>query len=185
MSRPTPSGEASAVSSATLKVVLGMLVLAASTFPSGISGRAQAAETAVSGTFTVDGKKIALAYAYLDRSDPTEPIVVLSNKPLPAAAIPFIPEKLIKDQKIYAIAFSVSQKDRKLSNTYGMLSSPENATQVGLGRVEEGEVLLSLTRLDDKGIEGKIATAKPVTLSYTSKSYSFDLSFKAAPEKRK
>jgi hypothetical protein len=183
MSRPTPSGEASAVSSATLKVVLGMLVLAASTFPSGISGRAQAAETAVSGTFTVDGKKIALAYAYLDRSDPTEPIVVLSNKPLPAAAIPFIPEKLIKDQKIYAIAFSVSQKDRKLSNTYGMLSSPGDATQVGLGRVEEGEVLLSLTRLDDKVIEGKIATAKPVTLSYIS--YSFDLSFKAAPEKRK
>jgi hypothetical protein len=137
----------------------------------------------VTGTLTVDGRKIDLVYAYVDRVDPAEPIVVLSSKPLPADAIPFIPEKLVNEQKIYAIAFSVSRKEKKLTNNYGMLSSPGEAAQVGLGRVEEGRVKLTITRIDDKGIEGKIATAKPVTLSYIS--YSFDLSFKAAQSKDK
>ena len=140
-------------------------------------------EKAVSGSLTIDGKKYNLVYAYVDEVQPDEPIIVLSDKPLPAEAIPFIPEKLVKEQKIHAIAFSVSRKDKKLTNTYGMLSNPGESSQVGIGRVEEGNLKFSIKRLDDSGIEGKIATLKPVKL--TSISYSFDLSFKAGLGKKK
>jgi hypothetical protein len=64
----------------------------------------------------------------------------------------------VKQKGIYAVAFSVSRKDRKLTHTYGMLSSPGDATQVGLGRVEEERVRLSITRLEDDVIEGRITT---------------------------
>ncbi len=177
------SGRTDAVAHAVAKIFFAVLIMAAIMIFSCGQEAAQAAEKAVSGTLTVDGKKIELGYAYVDRTDPAEPIIVLSSKPLPADAIPFIPEKLIKEQKIYAVAFSVSQKDKKLTNTYGMLSNPGESPQVGLGRVEEGRVKLTITRLDDAAIEGKISTVKPVKLSYIA--YSFDLSFKASPGKGK
>ena len=142
---------------------------------------AAAPEKNISGTMTINDEKIDLVYAYVDASDADEPIVVLSDKPLPADAIPFIPEKFIKEQKVHAIAFSVSSKDKKLTNTYGMLSNPSEWPQVGLGRVEEGKTTLTVTRLDADVIEGKIATPKPVKLPYIS--YSFDLSFKAEVDK--
>lgn len=137
---------------------------------------AASAEKNVSGSLVVDGKKIELLYAYIDNVQPDEPIVVLSSKPLPQEAIPFVSEKLIKEQNIYVLAFSISGKDKKLTNTYGMLKYPENATGVGLRRVEEGGVSLTVNRLDADIIDGKIATTKPVKLSYIS--YSFDLVFK-------
>lgn len=177
------SGWTLKLKSVTGNTVLAVLVMAAIMFFAGGQGIGQAADKVVSGTLTVDGKKIDLAYVYVDRIDPSEPIVVLSSKPLPAGAVPFIPEKLVKEQKIYAVAFSVSQKDKKLTNTYGMLSNPGDSSQVGLGRAEEGGVKLTITRLDDNVIEGKISTTKPVKLSYIS--YSFDLSFKASPRKGK
>ncbi len=139
-------------------------------------------EKNVSGSLTVDGKKVALVYAYVDEVQPDEPIVVLSDKPLPADAIPFVPEKLVKEQKIHAIAFSISRRDKKLTNTYGMLKYPGNASGVGLGRVEEGGMSLGIKKLDDSILEGKIATTKPVKLSYIS--YSFDLSFKVGLGKK-
>lgn len=163
------------------KIFLLALVIAIFMVFAGEKDTARAAEKAVSGTLVVDGKKIDLVYAYVDRVDPSEPIIVLSNKPLPAEAIPFIPEKLVKEQKIYAVAFSVSQKDRKLTNNYGMLSNPGDSSQVGLGRVEEGRINLTISRLDENVIEGKVMTAEPVKLSYIS--YSFDLSFKAGEGK--
>jgi hypothetical protein len=140
-------------------------------------------EKNVSGSLTVDGKNVALVYAYVDETQPDEPIVVLSDKPLPADAIPFVPEKLVKEQKIHAIAFSVSRQDKKLTNTYGMLKYPGNASGVGLGRVEEGRMTLAIKKLDGSMLEGKIATTKPVKLSYIS--YSFDLSFKVGLGKKK
>jgi len=175
--RTAPVSRAKSHASVATFIMAVIVVLA------GVNGIAISAESPVSGTLIVDGKKTALAFAYVDRTDPAEPIIVLSNKPLPANAIPFIPEKLVKQKGIYAVAFSVSQKDKKLTNTYGMLSSPGDATQVGLGRVEEGRVKLSITRLDDNVIEGQIATAKPVKLSYIS--FSFDLSFRVSPAKGK
>jgi hypothetical protein len=159
--------------------VLGLSLLLAA----GVPGLASGADE-VSGKMTVDGKSVAISHAYLDVTDPTEPIVVLSDKPLPPTAIPFIPEKLARDQGLTAVGFSYSQKDEKLTNTYGRLQCPGHEDGVGFGRVEEGAVSLTVKRLDSNGIEGTFATTKPVKMSYIS--YSFALKFRvAAPPAKK
>jgi len=112
----------------------------------------------------------------VDEADPDEPIVVLSDKPLPAEAIPFLPEKLVKEQKVHAIAFSISRKDKKLTNTYGKVYYPGHELGVGMGRVEDGAVTLNIKQLDATMLEGKILTPKPV--KFLDVSYSFDASFK-------
>ena len=107
----------------------------------------------------------------------------MSDQPLPAKAIPFIPEKLVKELGLYAVSFSYSARDGKLTNTYGKVQCPGHEMGAGLGRVEDGAVALTAARADASGIEGTIATVKPVKLSTVS--YSFDLKFRAsAPAKK-
>lgn len=130
----------------------------------------------VSGTLNVNGAKINLVHAYVDEADADEPIVVLSDKPLPAEAIPFLPQKLVNEQKVHAVAFSISSKDKKLTNTYGKVHYPGEEMGVGMGRVEDGKVTLVITRFDANMIEGRIATPKQVVFSDVS--YAFDASFK-------
>ncbi|HET7451649.1 MAG TPA: hypothetical protein VFL12_02825, partial [Thermoanaerobaculia bacterium] len=130
----------------------------------------------VSGKMTIDGKPVVLQYAYRDDTDPEEPIVVLSDQALPAEAVPFVPGKLVKDKQLHALAFSVSRKDRKLTNTFGKVYCPGHEMGVGLGRVEEGNVALTIDRLDAASIAGGISTVKPVKLSYVA--YEFDLKFR-------
>jgi hypothetical protein len=139
--------------------------------------RAASSGKDVTGTLTVDGKAIPLEHAYLDVTDPDEPIIVLSDKALPATAIPFIPERLVKENQIHAVAFSLSRNDGKFTNTFGKVYSPGHELGVGLGRVEEGNVSLELTRNDAAEVDGTIATVKPVKLA--SIAYSFSLSFHA------
>src|SRR5262249_1894899 len=148
------------------RLALSLILLAA------VPARA-GAPADVSGPLVVDGKTVALTHAYLDRTDPTEPIVVLSSQPLPADAIPFIPEKLVKDLGLYAVAFSYSAKDGKLTNTFGKLHCPGHEMGVGLGRVEDGALKLAARRFDASSIDGTISTTKPVELSYIT--YSFEL----------
>jgi hypothetical protein len=136
-----------------------------------------------SGTVTVDGKKVEIEHAYLDVTDPEEPIIVLSDKALPPGAIPFIPEKLVKEQQLHAVAFSISRKDGKLTNTFGKLYCPGHEFGVGLGRVEEGVLSLAVRSLDASTVEGSVATVKPVKLSYIT--YSFELKFRATAGKPK
>jgi len=137
----------------------------------------------VSGTLNLDGKAVALEYAYVDESDAEEPIVVLSDKPLPAEAIPFLPEKLVKEKAIHAVAFSVSRKDKTLTNTYGKVYGPGHEMGVGLGRVEDNRIRLLIKQLDASAIEGTVATIKPVVLSFVT--YSFDLTFHAKTPAKK
>ena len=144
---------------------------------------AATSEKEVSGTLTVDGKALALEHAYLDVTDPDEPSVLLSDQALPPEAIPFIPEKLVKDLQLHAVAFSVSRKDGKLTNTFGKLYCPGHALGVGLGRVEDRAVLLTVDHLDSSHIDGAVKTAKAVELSYIS--YSFELKFRATAGKPK
>ena len=141
------------------------------------AGSCAGASSEVSGGATVDGTTIPLSHAYLDRTDPTEPIVVLTDQALPAEAVPFVPEKLVKEKGLTAVAFSYSAKDGKLTNTYGRLQCPGHESGVGLGRVEDGNVALVVRRFDDSGIEGTLSTPKPVKLSFIT--YSFDLKFRA------
>lgn len=165
------------------------ILVAVALLGAGLSRRAQAAgkpadaASSVSGTLTVDGEAIALKHAYLDESDPEEPIVVLSDEPLPPGAIPFIPEKLVKDTGLHAVAFSVSRKEGKLTNTFGKLYGPGHELGVGFARVEDGNVALAIRSIDASGIEGRFTTPKPVKLSYIT--YAFDLSFRAAALEQK
>jgi hypothetical protein len=139
--------------------------------------------SAVSGTLTVDGKATSPSHAYLDETDPDEPIVVLSDQPLPPDAIPFIPEKLVRESGLHAVAFSVSRKDGRLTNTYGKLFCPGHEIGVGFARVEDGNVALETKRIDASGIEGRFMTPKPVKLSFIA--YAFDLSFRASAGRAK
>jgi len=142
------------------------------------AGKPPEGASSVSGTLTVDGKTTALSHAYLDETDPDEPIVVLSDTPLPPEALPFIPEKLVKESGLHAVAFSVSRKDGKLTNTFGKLYGPGHELGVGFARVEDGNVALTTTRIDPSGIEGRFTTPKPVKLSYIT--YACDLTFRAS-----
>lgn len=135
----------------------------------------------VSGSMTIDGKAVTLRHAYRDDTDPEEPIVVLSDQPLPADAVPFVPAKLVREKQLHALAFSLSRKDGKLTNTFGKVYAPGNEIGVGLGRVEDGNVALTARRIDPSAIEGRIATVKPVKLSYIA--YAFDLKFRAGARK--
>ena len=150
--------------------VLGLLVLS-------LPARAASSGNEVSGNLIVDGKPVPLEHAYMDVGDPNEPIVVLSDKPLPPEAVPFIPEKLVKDNQLHAVAFSLSRKDGKLTNTFGKVYAPGHELGVGLGRVEDGNVSLAVTRNDGAEVDGSVATVKPVKLSYIS--YAFSLTFHA------
>jgi hypothetical protein len=144
--------------------------------------RAASSGKDVTGTLTIDGKAVPLEHAYLDVTDPDEPIVVLSDKALPANAIPFIPEKLVKENKLHAIAFSLSRKDGKLTNTFGKVYCPGHELGVGLGRVEEGNMSLEVKRNDAAEVDGTIATVKAVKLSYITYSFSVSFHAKAAGE---
>jgi hypothetical protein len=140
------------------------------------SACAAAAENKVSGTLHLGQEKIALKYAYVDETQPSEPVVVLSDQPLPAGAIPFIPEKLVNEKKINAVVFSVSSKDKALTNSFGMLYVPGHGG-VGLGRVEDGNEKLTIKQLDASVMDGNIATTKVNDIVSSIPPYSFDLTF--------
>src|SRR5215470_4098462 len=123
-----------------LWLVPGLAVALGLTWPGSSSGAGDPRE--VSGTLVLDGKTVALEHAYVDETDEDEPIVVLSDKALPADAIPFPPEKLVKEKGIHAVAFSLSRKERRLTNTFGKVFGPGHESGVGLGRVEDERVRL-------------------------------------------
>jgi hypothetical protein len=77
----------------------------------------------VSGPLTIDGRPVPLAHADRDDTDPGEPIVVLSDEPLPVEAVPFIPEKLVEEKHLHALAFGVSRNDRSGCRTSRRLST--------------------------------------------------------------
>jgi hypothetical protein len=142
-----------------------------------LSACAAASENKVSGTLILGTEKIVLKYAYVDEVQPSEPIVVLSDQPLPASAIPFIPEKLVDEVKVHAIAFSVSSKDKTMTNNFGKLYLPGHNGGVGLGRVEDGDVKLTIKQLNGSVIEGSLATTRVINVIESVPPYSFDATF--------
>ncbi len=142
-----------------------------------VSACSLAAEDKVSGSLNLGDEKIQLKYAYVDVAQPTEPVVVLSDQPLPQTAIPFVPEKLVTEKNIHAIVFSVSTKDRTLPHSGMLALHIPGHGQVGMGNVEDGNVKLVITRLDDSRMEGTIATTKVMDVVKSVPPYSFTLTF--------
>jgi hypothetical protein len=142
-----------------------------------VSACSFAAENNVSGVLNLGNEKIELKNAYVDLVQPTEPIIVLSDQPLPASAIPFIPEKLVTEKNIHAIAFSVSAKDRAFPHSGMLLLHIPGHGQVGMGNAEDGNIKLVISRLDGSRMEGTIATTKVVHVVESVPPYSFALKF--------
>lgn len=131
------------------------------------------AKNTLRGTLLLNKSKVPLTHVYVDEAVPDEPMIVLSDQPLTADAIPFPPEKLVKDKKVHAVSFTVSLKEKKLSTKFGAFYHPEgDMFFTGLG---EGEVVLRIQKLDSRGLEAKIMTVKPIVFSGLT--YSFEASF--------
>ncbi len=135
----------------------------------------------VTGSVTINKQKTALIQPYVDES-PEDLIIVLASKEVPRDVIPFIGEEVARKLKIHAVAFTVSRATRALGNTFGGVFYP--GTDMGFVGLAPGVATLQLKRLDATGIEGRVFTPKPVTLSDLT--YSFDVTFslplgKAAP----
>jgi hypothetical protein len=71
------------------------------------------------------------------------------------------------------VAFTVSRATRKIVRTFGGVFYP--GPEMGFVGLAEGVATLQVKRLDARGIEARIFTPKPVTLSDLT--YSFDVTF--------
>ncbi|MGD0918040.1 MAG: hypothetical protein ABSB22_16430 [Thermodesulfobacteriota bacterium] len=133
----------------------------------------------VSGSLTLNKDKIKLTHAYVDLVNPEEPIIVLSDKPLPPDnfSISMLSESYIKQKKVHAILFSLSPKEKKLSGSLNFFYFPGKKTHfVALGN----EATLTVTRFDDTAIVGKYKTPKPVVDDFNEVTLSFDASFQVS-----
>jgi len=133
-------------------------------------------KNSASGTLTLNKAKIKLVHAYADMVNPEEPVIVISDKPLPADdfSISLLSEGFIRDKKVHAIVFSISRKEKKLTDSIRFLYFPGKKTHfTALGDA----AVLNIRRLDDTVIEGKITTPKPVADDFFEVSFSFDASF--------
>jgi hypothetical protein len=72
-----PSDRTAAVSRAKSHASVAVFIVAGFVALAGGHGVASSAVSPVSGTLIVDGKKTAPAFAYVDRTDPSEPIIIL------------------------------------------------------------------------------------------------------------
>lgn len=126
----------------------------------------------VTGSVTTNGQRTPLILAYVDES-PEDIIIVLASKDVPSDVVPFIGEEVARKLKIHAVAFTVSRASRTIVRSFGGVFYP--GPEMGFVGMAEGVATLQVKRLDAKGIEGRIFTPKPVTLSDLT--YSFDATF--------
>jgi hypothetical protein len=132
-----------------------------------------AAEVPVSGHLSINGQKVALVKAYVDEM-PDDLLVVLASKEIPRDVLPFIGEDVARKQGIYAVTFTISRAKRAL-DPRGFKGVYYPGLEMGFVGLADGGAVLVLARLDATGLQGRISTAKPVTLSDLT--YSFDATF--------
>ena len=70
----------------------------------------------VSGTLEINKKKFKLAHGYIDMVQPEEPVIVLSDKPLPEEQVPFLNADYAVKNKVHAVVFGIISKDKKISD---------------------------------------------------------------------
>ena len=137
----------------------------------------------VSGTLEINKKKFKLAYGYIDMVQPEEPIIVLSDKPLPEEQVPFLNADYAVKNKVHAVVFGIVSRDKKISDMRWIYLGGDADIPVTV--FPEDIVSLDLKQSDGSVVEGKIKTVRPKTLSDLTYSFtaSFKLSAKAAREK--
>jgi hypothetical protein len=137
------------------------------------------AGNSVSGSLSVNKTKIKLLYAYVDEDNPDSPIVALSDKPLQSPfSIGILEDKLIKKNKVHVLIFEISPKEKKLAaGGLGALYFPGKKTHyVAIA----DKLSLTLDKITDAVMEGKITTPKPVVDDFYEITLSCDASFKVS-----
>ncbi len=137
----------------------------------------------VSGTLEINKKKFKLAHGYIDMVQPEEPVIVLSDKPLPEEQIPFLNADYVVKNKVHAVVFGIVSKDKKISDMRWVYLGGDGDIPVTV--FPEDIISLDLKQADESVVEGKIKTVRPKTLTDLTYSFnaSFKLSAKAAREK--
>lgn len=128
----------------------------------------------VSGTLEINKKKFKLVHGYVDMAQPENPLIVLSDKPLPAEQLPFLNADYTLKKKVHAVVFGVDRKDRKIGDMRWVYFGGDSDIPVTVFAADK--VSLDLMKADDNIIEGKIRTPKPDTRGDLT--FSFDASFK-------
>jgi hypothetical protein len=129
----------------------------------------------VSGTLEINQKTFDLSHGYIDMRSPEEPVITLSDKPLPFEQILFFEAAYALKKKVHAVLFGIISKDKKLSDGMRWVYFGGDAG-IPFSVFHEDQVSLDLNQADDTFIEGKINTSQPVKL--TDLTYSFDATFK-------
>ena len=137
----------------------------------------------VSGTLEINKKKFKLAHGYIDMVRPEEPVIVLSDKPLPEEQVPFLNADYVVSNKVHAVVFGIVSKDKKISDMRWVYLGGEADIPVTV--FSDDMISLDLKRADESVVEGKIRTIKPKTLTDLVYSFTanFKLSAKAARDK--
>ena len=138
----------------------------------------------VTGTLEINKKKFKLAHGYIDMVQPEEPVIVLSDKPLPEEQVPFLNADYAVKNKVHAVVFVIIAKDKKISKELALLYTGGDYDIPAVGFPDD-IISLDLKRADESVVEGKIKTIQPKTLSDLTYSFTatFKLSAKAAREK--
>jgi hypothetical protein len=137
----------------------------------------------VSGTMEINKKKFKLTYGYIDMAQPEEPVIVLSDKPLPEEQVPFLNADYAVKNKVHAVVFGIISKDKKISDMRWVYLG--GAADIPFTVFPEDIISLDLKQADENVVEGKIKTSRPQTLTDLTYSFTaaFKLSAKAAREK--
>ena len=129
----------------------------------------------VSGTLDIDKKKLKIRYGYIDMGKPEEPVIILSDKPLPPDQIPFLQADYATKNDIHAVVFGIVRNEKKLSSDMRWVYFGKDA-DIPFSVFPSDKVSLDLKQADDTLVRGKVKTSQPVNL--TDLTYSFDASFK-------
>jgi hypothetical protein len=137
----------------------------------------------VSGTLEINKKKFKLAHGYIDMVKPEEPIIVLSDKPLPEEQVPFLNADYAVKNKVHAVVFGIVSKDRKISDMRWVYLG--GAADIPVTVFSDDMISLDLKQADENVVEGKIKTSQPQNLTDLTYSFTatFKLSAKAARQK--
>jgi hypothetical protein len=138
--------------------------------------------SSASGSLTLNKTKIKLSHAYVDLVNPDEPVICISDKPLPADAfsLGLLSEGYVREKKVHVLIFSISRKDKKPSGYINWLYFPGKETHfMNIGHA----ITVTIKRLDDTVIEGKITTPKPLVDDFYKVTLSLDAQFKVSLSK--
>ncbi len=134
-----------------------------------------AAGADVSGTLEINRKKFNLSQGYIDMGKPEEPVIILSDKPLPPDQVPFLQADYATKNNVHAVVFGIVRNEKKLSGEMKWAYFGKDA-DIPFSVLPPEKVSLDLKQADDTLVEGKIKTSQAIKL--TDLTYSFDASFK-------